>query len=383
MNDDVVIVGGGLAAVRSAQMLRDIEYGGAIRLICGETRLPYDRPPLSKEYLLGESSDADVELLSETRLNELGVELSLGTPACRLDRRHQRVELEDGSDVPYGRLVIATGARANRMQAIERFEGVAYLRTLDDSARLRDELGRRPRVGIVGGGFIGLEVASVARRLGCEVTVIEMAPEPLAPILGDELGAYIRSWHEEHGVRFRRGAAITGARGNGRVEELVLADASVVPIDLAVVGVGVTPNVEWLADSGLELHRGLVTDEHCRTSDPLIYGAGDVSCRHVDGRCTPCGHWTAASDHAAVVAGALTGEADSPPVQDGYFWSDQFGVRLQFAGNVSGRPELTIASGTFEERRFVAVLGSTQETTAVFGMASPREFIRTSVAALR
>jgi NADPH-dependent 2,4-dienoyl-CoA reductase/sulfur reductase-like enzyme len=248
MNDDVVIIGGGLAAVRTAQMLRDMAYDGAIRLICGEKRLPYDRPPLSKEYLLGESSDADIELLPESRLNELRVELSLGTPARRLDRREQVVVLEDGSGVSYGRLVIATGARANRMRALEQFDGVTYLRTVDDSARLRDELRRRPRVGIVGGGFIGLEVASVARRLGCEVTVIEMAPEPLAPILGEELGAYIRSWHEEQGVRFRCGAAITGARGNGRVEELELADATLVPIDLAVVGVGVTPNVEWLAD---------------------------------------------------------------------------------------------------------------------------------------
>jgi 3-phenylpropionate/trans-cinnamate dioxygenase ferredoxin reductase subunit len=378
MTGDVVIVGGGLAAVRTAQTLRDLDYTGTIRLVSDEHRLPYDRPPLSKDFLLGEASEADIELLSEERLQELGVEVSLASAARRLDRDGRQVELDDGTGIGYGKLVIATGARANRIAALDGLAGVTYLRTAADSSVLREELARGPRVGIVGGGFIGLEVASVARRLGCEVTVIEMASAPLGPIVGDELGSFIQAWHEQQGVRFRCGTAITAGRGNGCVRELVLADGGTVAVDLAVVGVGVTPNVEWLQGSGLELHRGLVCDEQCRTSDPLIYAAGDVTCRHVGGQCRPCGHWTAASDHAGVVAAALTGEDDAASVQEGYFWSDQFDARLQFVGSVPAQPSLTIASGGLEDHSFVALLGDPEATTGVFAMNSPREFIRRS-----
>jgi 3-phenylpropionate/trans-cinnamate dioxygenase ferredoxin reductase subunit len=378
---DVIIVGGGLAAVRTAQMLRDLDHAGTIVLASDEDRLPYDRPPLSKNYLLGQATDTDIELLSSERLEELDVEVLLGSPARRLDRDRKVLQLGDGTEIGYAQLVIATGARANRISAFDGLDGVAYLRTVTDSAFIREQLSRAPRVGVVGGGFIGLEVASVARRLGCEVTVVEMAPAPLAPILGEQLGSFIQAWHEEQGVEFRCGTAISGARGTGRIEELVLADGTTVDVDLAVVGVGIRPNVEWLVDSGLELHRGVVCDEQCRTSDPSIYAAGDVSCRHVDGRCHPCGHWTAAGDHGVIVASSLMGEEDSGVVvQEGYFWSDQYDARLQFAGSVPAQPELTVSSGSLEERKFVALLGEPNAATAVFAMNSPRDFMRSSMA---
>jgi 3-phenylpropionate/trans-cinnamate dioxygenase ferredoxin reductase subunit len=376
---DVVIVGGGLAAVRTAQGLRDLGFQGSIVLISDEQRRPYDRPPLSKNYLLGLASDEDISLLGAERLAELGVEVRLGARAQRLDRAAGRVALTDGESIEYGKLVVATGARPNRLPALEGLEGVVYLRTADDAQVLRDLLAARPAVGIVGGGFIGLEVASVARRLGCEVTVIEMAPAPLGPVLGAELGGFVQQWHEEQGVGFRCGAVVAGAQGPGRVEALVLTDGSTVSVDVAVVGVGVTPNVDWLEGSGLEIHRGVVCDEHGRTSDPAVFAVGDVACRHVHGECRLTGHWTAASDQAGLVAAALLEQpVEAMFLQEGYFWSDQFDSRLQFAGEVGAAPQLTLASGEMCERRFVALLGDRDEPTAVFAMNSPREFVRAS-----
>jgi 3-phenylpropionate/trans-cinnamate dioxygenase ferredoxin reductase subunit len=381
---DVVIVGGGLAAVRTAQGLRDLRYEGSILLISDEERLPYDRPPLSKDYLLGRATDDDICLLAPERLDELGVEVLLGRRAVGLDRETRRVVLADGGGVEYEKLVVATGARANRLPALEGLDGVVYLRTAGDARVLRDLLAEQPRVGIVGGGFIGLEIASVARHLGCEVTVIEMAPAPLAVVLGNELGGFVQEWHEEQGVVFECGSVVDGARGNGRVEELVLARGATVPVDLTVVGVGVTPNVEWLDGSGLEVHRGLVCDAHGRTSDPAVFGVGDATCRHADGRCHVSGHWTAATDHAGMVASLIAGDpVDDSFAQEGYFWSDQFGSRLQFAGTLGSRPRLRVASGALGDRAFVALLGESDRATAVFAMNSPREFMRTCLALRR
>jgi NADPH-dependent 2,4-dienoyl-CoA reductase/sulfur reductase-like enzyme len=370
--------------VRTAQGLRDLRFEGSILLVSDEQRLPYDRPPLSKDYLLGQATDDDICLLAADRLDELDVGVHLGRRAVRLDRDERRVTLAGDVHVEYQKLVVATGARANRLPALEGLDGVVSLRTARDASALRDALAGQPRVGIVGGGFIGLEVASVARQLGCEVTVIEMAPAPLAVVLGTELGGFVQEWHEGQGVAFRCGSLVAGARGDGQLEELVLADGATVPADVAVVGVGVTPNVEWLDGSGLEVHRGVVCDAHGRTSDPAVFGVGDATCRHVECQCHISGHWTAASDHAGMVASLIVGEAvDDSFAQEGYFWSDQFGSRLQFAGTVGAQAQLSLASGALDDRAFVALLGEPDQATAVFAMNSPREFMRTSLALRR
>jgi 3-phenylpropionate/trans-cinnamate dioxygenase ferredoxin reductase subunit len=381
MTADVLLAGGGLAAVRTVQGLRDSGFSGSIVLASEEQELPYDRPPLSKDYLLGSASEEKIRLLSDERLAELDVDVRLGRRAERLDREARRVTLSDGEEIGYGQLVVATGARPNRLALLDGLDGVVYLRTADNARDLRAALAERVRVGIVGGGFIGLEVASVATRLGCEVTVIEVAPVPLAAVLGTELGGFVQAWHEEQGVAFRCGAALTGARGSGRIEELSFADGSTLPVDLAVVGVGVTPNVGWLDGSGLEIHRGLVIDDQGRTSDPAVFGVGDATCRHVGGRCLPSGHWTSASEQGGLVASALVGDTVESFIQEGYFWSDQFGARLQFAGRVVPEPRLTIASGGMEDRAFVALLGDEADhVTGVFAMNSPRDFVRRSLA---
>lgn len=375
--DDVLVVGGGLAAVRVARALRDRGFAGAIRLVSEEAEPPYDRPPLSKEFLLGDTDAIPVRLLDERGAAELDIELRLGRRAVALQPRRRRVRLADGEWLGYGALVVATGARARRMPALDRFGGVHYLRTADDARRLRRILARGPRVAVVGGGFIGLEVAAVARTRGCEVTVLEAAEAPLASVVGPDLGRIVQRTHEERGVAFRCGAAVGGARGAGRVESLLLADGRSVPADVVVVGLGIEPNAEWLAPAGLALHRGIVCDADGRTSAAGVYVAGDVACRHLDGACARSEHWTAANEQALRVAAAITGRPETRAPADGsYFWSDQYESRLQFTGRAGPRASATIASGSVGDGSFVAHCHLHGELTAVFAMNDPRGFLQ-------
>jgi 3-phenylpropionate/trans-cinnamate dioxygenase ferredoxin reductase subunit len=385
MSAGVVIAGGGLGALRTAQALRDEGHDGAITIVSAEETLPYDRPPLSKAFLLGQVEEEALVLAGAEKLADLHIVVRLGARAVALDLAGRTVRLDGGEELAYDDLVVATGARPNRLALLEGLDGVVYLRDLGDAHMLRRELAARPRLGVVGGGFIGLEIASVARALGCEVTVVEAAAAPLAPILGEELGGWIQAWHEEQGVRFACGAPLAAVHGDGRPRRLVLADGRMFDVDAVVVGVGVRPDVGWLGDAGLEVHRGLVCDALGRTSDPHVFGVGDVTCRHDGaGGCAPSGHWTATNEHARAVADAILGR---PPgersVQEGYFWSDQFDRRLQFTGTVAASPRITLSSGTVQERTFVALLHDDDAVTGVFAMNSPREFVRTSLALRR
>jgi 3-phenylpropionate/trans-cinnamate dioxygenase ferredoxin reductase component len=377
---DILIAGAGIGAVRTAQGLRDTGFDGTITLIGAEDRLPYDRPPLSKDYLLGRCAEQDIQLLDLETARELGVELLLGRPLAALDPVGRRVRDAAGEEFGYERLVVATGARPRRLPALEGRRNVHYLRTLEDADAMRAAFAESPRVGIVGAGFIGLEIASAARSLGCEVSVIEGAEAPLAVVLGTQVGGWIQGWHEEHGVVFHCGGLLREAQGDDAVEALVLEDGACIPVDVVVVGVGVDPDTAWLAGSGLELHRGLVCDPAGATSDPHVFGVGDVACRHLGGRCVWSAHWTPASEQAQLAAAAIAGDGQEPRPLEAYFWSDQFDVRLQFAGVVEPGAPVRVASGAVADRRFVATFGDEQRPTGVFAMDAMRDFVRARLA---
>ena len=379
--DDIVIAGGGLAAVRTAQALREFGHRGRIMLLSDEAHLPYDRPPLSKSYLQGKMNDAQIRLLTPQKLEELQIDARLSHRVVGLDRSLRQVKLASAEAVDYGRLVVATGARPVRLERFKQFDNVHVLRTVNDARRLREALQPGQRVGMVGAGFIGLEIAAAATALGCRVTVLETAATPLASILGEELGVCIQRWHERKGVAFRCGATVLAVSGEDRVQALELDDGAVVNVDVVVVGVGQTPNVEWLADSGLELKPGLVCDVHGRTLDPLVYGVGDAVCTKTGEDYRPTRQWTQVTEQARRTAAAIRGERDGERfIDDFYFWSDQYGSRLQFAGRVPKNPTLRWVKGGPRDDRFVALCCADSEVFAVFSLGSPREFLVHSAA---
>ena len=378
--NEVVIAGGGLAAVRTAQALRDLKYPGRITLLSEESNLPYDRPPLSKGYLQGKVDAEKIRLVAAERLAESAIEVRLSHQVSGLDRQQRRVLLADGTSVPYGRLVVATGARPIPFAPLRSFANVHVLRRMADSDALRAELLPGRRIGIIGAGFIGLEIAATATEAGCQVTLIEAAQTPLAAILGSELGRCVQCWHERKGVKFRCDAKVAKGIGSASVEALELTDGTSLPVDAVVVGIGQTPNVEWLAGSGLELHRGLVCDTLGRTADPLVFGAGDATCCRVGSEYHPTRHWTATTEQARRVAATICGQPETGPiVEDNYFWSDQHGSRIQFAGQVPADPRLVWVRGSPDEDRFAVLCCTAEHVEAVFSLGSVREFLAHSM----
>jgi 3-phenylpropionate/trans-cinnamate dioxygenase ferredoxin reductase subunit len=385
-SEGIVIVGGGLGAARTVVALRDLKYPGRITLLSDETRLPYDRPPLSKGYLQGKVAEDKIRLLTAEQLAQLQIEWRGGVAASGLDRERRRVRLADGSSIGYEQLVVATGARPNRLSQFEHFDNVHVLRSLADADALRAALAPGRRLCIVGAGFIGLEIASTAIELGCRVTLVEAAPTPLAAILGPQLGARIQRWHEGKGAAFHCGARIAKVIGTGTAEGLELSDGTSVLADAIVVGIGQCVNTEWLSGSGLELDRGLVCDPYGRSSDPLVFGVGDAACVRVGAQLCPTRHWTATTEQARRVAAAICGPGEAQGVEgadaiveDNYFWSDQYGLRLQFAGHVSGEPRLVWVSGSQDAERFAVLCCTAGEVTAVFSLGCVRDFLTHSM----
>ncbi|HET6569860.1 MAG TPA: FAD-dependent oxidoreductase [Solirubrobacterales bacterium] len=365
----VVIVGGGLAAQRCAETLRRRGYEGSVRMVCAEPEPPYDRPPLSKEMLAGESGEEELAYRPAWWYEEKRVELLLGVRAEGLDPAARRLRLDSGEDLPYGKLLVATGGSARRLPFLEGYENVHYLRTLADGRRLRAELREGARLAIVGAGFIGQEVAATARRLGVEVTMLEALEVPLAPILGEEVGAWFAGLHAEEGVRVLTGAMLEGARGSGVVEELVLAGGRRLACDAVVVGVGTVPATGWLAGSGLE-QSGVPTDTAGRTGLPGVFAAGDASIPFEPrfGAHARTEHWDAAAWQGAAAAKAMLGEyPGTPPLPS--FWSDQYGLRIQYVGHAH-RADSVVFDGDPATRDFEAVF--TQSGLPVAGLTVGR-----------
>ncbi len=351
----LVIVGASLAGLRAAQAARKAGFDGRLVVVGEEPHLPYTRPPLSKELLAGAHSIDQVHLPCDT----LDVEWRLGVSAASLDRARRRVVLSDGDEVAYDRLILATGSRPRRWPGSGAdLEGVHVLRTVDDSLALRAAFDRRPRVAIVGAGFIGCEVAQTARKEDLDVTLIDIADTPMLP-LGPELGRWCADLHRGHGVDLRLGTAVAGLLGDGRVEAVELAGGERIDADVVLVGLGAVPNTEWLADSGLRADPGLECDATLTVAvDPDILAAGDiVSWPHplADGEALRIEHWTVAAEQGqlagrnVLVAPDERKAYDAPP----YFWSDQYDAKIQSLG-LPGRAErLELLEATPDRSRVV------------------------------
>lgn len=348
----VVVVGASLGGASTALALRRGGFEGSVTLVGDEVDEPYDRPPLSKQLLSGTWDVARTSLHTKQELADLGVELRLGTRARGVDTTAKAVELADGEQVPYDALVIATGVSPRTLPGAAEVEGMFTLRTRADALAIRQALDERPRVAVIGGGFVGAEVAAEARRRDLPVTLIEAMPVPLSRGLGERMGEVCARLHVRHGVHVLCGSTVTAVHGDPAVEAVGLSDGSTVAADLVVVGIGAAPAVDWLAGSGLELDDGVVCDSFCRASAPDVYAVGDV-CRWLhphERRLIRAEHWTNAREQAATVAHNLLNPSvprAHAPVP--YVWSDQYGVRIQVAGRSSDDVHVVYDSGDLED----------------------------------
>lgn len=372
------MVGASLAGLSAARSLRKQGYDGRLVVIGDELHRPYDRPPLSKEFLAGTMGEADLVL--EMDDEDLGAEWLLGARATGLDRTDRAVRLADGREVRADGIVVATGAAARTLPGSEGLAGVHVLRTLDDARSLREELAGGGRLVVIGGGFVGAEVASTAYALGLDVTVVEVAPTPLAGPLGETMGAIVSALHADHGVRLLCGVGVKGLSGERRVDAVLLEDGRSVPADIVVVGVGARPCVEWLEGSGVELDNGVKCGADGRTSLAGVVAVGDCA-NWYDPRAGAhrrVEHWTGARERPdAAIATLLAWGATEPGVpRPPYFWSDQYGVKIQFAGHAAGADSVTIEEGAADDRNVLAVYRRAGEPVAALGMNQPRLFTR-------
>jgi 3-phenylpropionate/trans-cinnamate dioxygenase ferredoxin reductase subunit len=354
----VVIVGANMAGASAAEALRREGFQGRILLLGAESLAPYERPPLSKGYLLGTTAEAKLVLRPTAFYAELGIELRLGARATALHVDARVVELEGGERVGFDRLLIGTGSEVRRLDVPgAHLSGIHYLRTLADAQALLAEL-PGARVAVVGAGFIGAEVAAACRSLGHAVTMIEPLAAPMERALGHEIGGLLARVHREKGVELRLGEGVVAFRGARRVEEVETTAGARIPCDLAVVGVGVRPATDWLRGAGIALENGVVVDRFCATRAPGIYAAGDVATwpYQLAGAASATRvrmeHYDNALRQGEAAARNMLGQ-ETPYAPVPYFWSDQYDLQLQMVGYAPAWDQMVLR-GSIEARSLAA-----------------------------
>lgn len=395
MSSAVVVVGAGLAGLSAVRALRALGHEGPVVLVGDERHAPYDRPPLSKEFLAGALPRQGLSLAAPGD-EALDVEVRTGDAAVALDPRTCRVRLASGDQVGGAGVVLACGARARSLPGLPGVPvaaraaepatgppaGVHTLRSLDDALTLRDELRPGARLVVVGAGFIGAEVASTARGLGVEVTVVEAAPVPLAAVLGERFGAVCARRHADHGVRLIAGVGVAELLAEqGRVRAVRLVDGRQLEAQVVLVAVGSAPAVGWLDGSGLDVEGGVLTDAAGATGVPGVVATGDCTRRFAPtaGGVVRQEHWTNALHHPHQAVAALLGRPAPPvpgPAAVPYFWSDQYGARLQFAGHRRPGDLERVVEGDPGSGPFVAEYHRDGVLVAVLAVDSPRLFTR-------
>ncbi|MEV0636035.1 FAD-dependent oxidoreductase [Streptomyces sp. NPDC050619] len=356
----VLLVGASVAGVRAARALRAQGHAGRIVLAGAEPHLPYDKPPLSKQFLAGDWDTERLLLLTEQEARDLDIELRLGSRAVELDPTGHLVRFEDGAECGYDVCVVATGAAA-RPSPWQVDSGLHLVRSLADADALRSDLARGGHVVVIGAGFIGAETASTARALGCEVTVVDPSLAPMERVLGAELGKLFVSLHERHGVRTRVGRAVRSVTGAAGSLAVTLDDGEILRACTVVVGIGAVPNDDWLAGSGLRLADGVLCDEYGRAVGAEgVFAAGDVARWFHPGHQEHLRveHWTNAVDQAATVAHTIVHpEEPRPYAPVEYVWSDQYDWKIQIVGRPATATQHTVIGMFDENARAVALFG--------------------------
>jgi NADPH-dependent 2,4-dienoyl-CoA reductase/sulfur reductase-like enzyme len=353
----VVVVGASVAGVHAVEGLRDAGFDGEVTLLGAEQDLPYDRPPLSKDGLRSGLGPGENLLHPADWYDEHCVRLRLGCTAVALDVEQRLIRLADGERIGYDGLVLATGSRARPFPSGPGGAPIHLLRTAGDSARLHKHLLAATRLVVIGAGFIGLEVAATAKSMGLEVAVVEVAPVPLARVLGDEVGTWFNRYHVAHDIDMHCGSAVAGIEATGASSKVHLRDGTVLAADVIVAGVGCMPAIDWLRTSGLELSDGVVCDAYLRTSAPQVVAAGDIARWYnpLFDEDLRIEQWTNAVEQGRFAARSLLGAVDDPYASVPYFWSDQFTAKMRFVGQSSAAQQVLVQHA--DEAGIVALYG--------------------------
>jgi len=377
MQQHFVIVGANLAGGTTAIALREEGFDGEIVLIGAEPRPPYERPPLSKEYLRSEKPFEEALLKPANFYTEQSIETRFGVRATQVNPREKVIELEDGDRVHYDRVLVATGVRNRKLRVPGAdLEGIYDLRTVADADRIRAESGSGRRAVLVGMGFIGSELAASLRHLGVDITVIEPFKTPLFRVLGEQVGRVFEAFHREHGVQMIFEESVAAFEGTQRVERAVTSSGRRVACDFAVIGVGVEPVTDVVAGSGVKIENSIVVDKYCQTNVEGIYAAGDVanSYHPVFERWVRVEHWQNAIHQGRAVAHSMLGKRE--PYEDvHWFWSDQYDYNVQYAGFHTGWDELVVR-GSLDERNAVVFYMQEQRIAAAVAFNRGRDVQR-------
>jgi len=376
-----VVVGASLAGVRACETLRHEGFEGEIICIGDENHVPYDRPPLSKKFLSGEWDADRISLRRPEAIAELGVRWKRGTKAVQLNTDSRMISLENGDDVSYDGLIIATGGTVRRLPNQPDIAGVHVLRTLDQATALRDDLREGSNLVVIGAGFIGLEAAATAAQRGVNVTVLEGLDAPLVRALGPDMGSAVAAVHGRNGVVIRCSVKVALIVGEEKVTGVELSDGEVVPADAVLVGIGVSPSTDWLEGSGLTLSDGVVCDESLCAGPANVFAAGDVV-RWPNTLFTDIEplmrveHWTNAAEQGAMAARSLLavskGEPTTPYAAVPFFWSDQFDARIQFLGRTTTDSHAEVVAGDVASGKFCAMYVTNNRLTGVLGVSMPK-----------
>jgi 3-phenylpropionate/trans-cinnamate dioxygenase ferredoxin reductase subunit len=373
----VIVAGAGHAAGQLVASLKQKKYPGRITLIGDEPWYPYQRPPLSKKFLAGELPAERLYFKPASFYDDPNIEVLLGTRVLAVDRAGKAVEIENGDRLEYGTLVLATGSRVRRLPlAGSELAGVHYLRGIDDVNGLRPDLDGSRRVVIIGAGYIGLEVAAVARSLGNEVTVVEMEERVMSRVVSPQVSTFYQDVHREHGVTIMLAAGVQRIVGEERVSGIELSDGRILAADSVVIGIGILPNVELAADAGLEVDDGILVDDRCRTGDTAIFAIGDCT-RHPNailGRNLRLESVHNALEQAKTAAANICGE-DFIYAQVPWFWSDQYDLKLQIAG-LSQDYDQVVIRGEPASRSFSCLYLKDGVLIAVDAVNKPKDFMQ-------
>ncbi len=377
MTRRIVIAGAGHAAGQIVVSLRQNKYDGEIVLVGDEPYLPYQRPPLSKKYLAGDMPAERLYVKPASFYEDAGVELHLETRIEAIDRSAHCLCIADGERLAYDKLVLALGSRARRL-SVEgiHLPGVHYLRSVADVDGIREGLESGRRLVVIGAGYIGLEVAAVARQAGLDVTVLEMTDRVMRRVVSPEISDFYQIEHTNHGVKLRLSTDVTSINGKKRVKSVTTGDGDEIAADLVVIGIGIVPNTELASAAGLDVDDGIVVDDHCRTSDADIYAVGDCTLHPNDiyGRRLRLESVHNALEQAKTAAANLCGQ-DVSYSQVPWFWSDQYDLKLQIAGLSEGYDDVVIR-GNPAERSFACLYLKDSRLIAIDAINAPRDFVQ-------